>query len=113
MSGASPTGQELADRLRAAAQQRGANLWRFLAPLTRNPSSYISTLELAKKPKPLTIARISALIAGESLPEAHRQITICVPESLWQYLDKEARRTGIKVSHIAAEYVQLMADESE
>lgn len=110
---AAPTGLELASRLRAAARQRGVTLWRFLGPLTRNPTSFIATLETAKKPKPLTVLRILALIAGESLPEAQRQIKICVPESLWRQLDKEAQKLGSRIGKVAAEWLQYIADESE
>lgn len=71
MSAEEPTGVELAEELRAAAASAGVSIYAFVTPLaTSNASSFLANLSTAQHPKPLTIARVRALCAGEPLPEA-------------------------------------------
>ena len=103
-------GEYFADRLRAAARGNNVSLHKFLMPLTRNSAAYIAALAMAKAPRPHTIARIEALIAGEAMPELHRQILIDVPHSVWCRIDAEARRKRQKLAELAAEIVVIAAD---
>lgn len=98
-------GEYLADRLRATARARGVSVNVFVVPLTRNPAGFLQTLSCAASPRPHTIARIEALIAGEPLPELERTIVISVPHSTWCKLDAEARRTRQKIAKTVAAMV--------
>lgn len=64
----SPTGAELAAAVRARAAEIGVPVQGFIAPLSSNPSTYLNQLAQAEKPKPHTVARIRALLAGEKVP---------------------------------------------
>ena len=105
------SGEYLADRLRAAARARGVSVNVFVAPLTRNPAGFLQTLSCAASPRPHTIARIEALIAGEPLPELQRQMVITVPHSTWCKLDAKARRTRQKMATIVSAMVIQTADK--
>jgi hypothetical protein len=66
---ANPTGEDLYEELRAAAAAAGISLHKFAAPLFGEPNWKLQQLRIAKAPKPLTIARVRALIAGEPVPQ--------------------------------------------
>lgn len=107
------SGADLAAQLRAAASEQGVPLWRFLRPLTHNPTQYMQQLELAKSPRLWTVARIDALITGKAVPELDRQIVVTVPHSVWCWLNDEARLTGKKIAPMLAEFLQQMMVESK
>jgi hypothetical protein len=62
------TGQHLWDEIRQAAARAGMSMQRFSAPLFNEPNWKLEQLRIAKRPKPSTIARVRALIAGEPIP---------------------------------------------
>ena len=64
------TGLELGARIRRAAREEGLSIDRFAAALAPNPGSWIAQLEQASKPRPATIARFEALLAGKPVPAA-------------------------------------------
>lgn len=64
-----PTGADLFRLLEAEADRRGLTVNRFIRPLAINPGPYLANLRKAKRPKPETVARVRALIAGEDVPE--------------------------------------------
>lgn len=65
---AHPTGAELVHSLWEAARVRGVTLGELAAPLSYNPQRYLRQLRWAARPKPATVARVEALIAGRELP---------------------------------------------
>lgn len=65
-----PTGPECAAALRAAAARAGQSLNQFAGGIALSEgSTFIKTLERTSRPKPHTVARIRARLAGERLPE--------------------------------------------
>ena len=64
------SGAEWAQRIRHAADAAGLPVSRFMAPLGGDPWSLMQALELARRPKPTTIARVSALLNGTPIPPA-------------------------------------------
>jgi hypothetical protein len=66
-----PTGDQLADELRAAAKASGVTLAQFIVPIAPgNPSNFIGQLQRARTPMPLTIARCRALVDGQPIPQS-------------------------------------------
>lgn len=69
MNGASaPTGQELVDELRRAAERKGMMIGVFIAPIAGNARSFLHALRNARRPKPDTVERVRALISGQPIP---------------------------------------------
>lgn len=65
------TGAELAQKIREAAANSGITVTEFMAPLGLvNGASLVNTIARAKRPKPLTVARIMQLLTGEPIPKA-------------------------------------------
>lgn len=64
-----PSGAQLAEELRGAAHALNVSLSAFLAPLSGAMSAnrYLAQLSIAKQPKPETVERIRALIAGRNV----------------------------------------------
>lgn len=62
------TGVELVRQLRSAASSEGVSLNRFVRPLTTDPTKFIQQMEDARKPTPITIERVRALIEGRPIP---------------------------------------------
>lgn len=60
------TGAELARRLRLRAASLGISVNTFCAPL--GGTGFVSQLQRAAAPKPHTVARIEAFLAGSPLP---------------------------------------------
>lgn len=84
------TGEMLHQELGAAARAAGVSIQKFSTPLFNEPNWKLEQLRIAKHPKPSTIARVRALVAGEPLP----------PPSGNQYC-RDARAFGL--SRIEAE----------
>lgn len=62
------TGADLVAQIRAAAHRAGVPLERFAAPLSPNVSRWLCQTEAARQPKPYTIQRVNALLAGLPVP---------------------------------------------
>lgn len=62
------TGASLTNAIRRRARELGEPLHRFAAPLSNNVETWLHQLEQAQRPKPHTIARVQALLAGEPVP---------------------------------------------
>jgi len=56
-----------------AARQAGVSLVTFVRPLSSNPFSFLAQLKIAEQPRPGTIVRVNALIAGESFTMPPRE----------------------------------------
>jgi hypothetical protein len=66
-----PSGPDLVEELRTAAAAAGVPLLQFVTPLvTSTPHNLINCLVKAKRPTPLTIARVRACVAGDPVPDA-------------------------------------------
>jgi hypothetical protein len=63
-----PTGTELVGEIKRAAHERQIAPTALVRPLTVCPGPWLAQLGRAARPKPLTIARVRALIAGEQIP---------------------------------------------
>lgn len=64
-----PTGRELADAIHAAARAAGMTPNAFIKPLrSSDPTKWLRQLAEAKTPKPHTVDRVHALLAGEPVP---------------------------------------------
>lgn len=64
-----PSGQDLAQQLRIAANARGMTLAQFVAPLVLSTAeNFIAQLLRSDRPLPLTVRRVRACIAGEPVP---------------------------------------------
>lgn len=67
---APPSGADLVEELRAAAQAKGVPLKHFVTPLvTSTASNFIQCLGRSARPMGLTIAKVRALIAGAAPPD--------------------------------------------
>lgn len=64
------TGAELVDAVRHRARQLGVPANRFVSALTNQPASWFRQTEAARRPKPATIARVRALLAGDEVSPA-------------------------------------------
>lgn len=67
-AGTYPTGAELLGEIRHAAHERHISPSDLAKPLSSCPAPWLNQLGRAARPKPLTIARVRALIAGDSIP---------------------------------------------
>lgn len=65
---ASVTGRDLVDRIRRRAIELRVPIATFAAPLSTNASRWLWQMEQAERPKPHTIARVEALLAGREVP---------------------------------------------
>lgn len=63
-----PTGAELLGEIERAALERQISLADLARPLTVSPGPWLAQLGRAARPKPLTIARVRALIEGGPIP---------------------------------------------
>lgn len=63
-----PSGADLVHQLWTAARASGVSLGEFVRPLTGHPAKYLRQLREAHRPGPMTVERIRALIAGETVP---------------------------------------------
>jgi hypothetical protein len=97
------TGEALGTLLRGAARREGVNIYAFIRPLTRNPHQWLGQLEEAQRPKPHTIARALALIAGEPMPEPNVKFTVWVSQSFAEKLHTIADDKGVHIGQIAAD----------
>jgi hypothetical protein len=52
-----------------AARQAKVSLTTFVRPIANNPASWIEQVRNAQQPRPGTIVRVNALLAGELVPE--------------------------------------------
>lgn len=96
-------GEALGTLLRGAARREGVNVYAFIRPLTRNPHQWLGQLEEAQRPKPHTIARALALVAGEPLPEPTVKFTVWVSANVATKLHEIADVGGVHIGVIAAE----------
>jgi len=64
-----PTGAELFEAIRTEAVARGTTPLDLVRPLTPFPSAWLRQIAAAAQPKPLTIQRVRALIAGRPIPD--------------------------------------------
>lgn len=62
------TGAELTAAIRARAAELGPPVARFAAPLSPDPDKWLYQTARAMAPKPHTIARVQALLAGAPVP---------------------------------------------
>ncbi|APR53331.1 hypothetical protein CA223_05295 [Sphingomonas koreensis] len=63
-----PTGAQLADAVRRRAHALNQPLIRFAAELATHPASWLAKVEIVERPRPVTVARIRALLAGDPVP---------------------------------------------
>jgi hypothetical protein len=66
----SPTGADLVTAIRNAAKIGGVPVFQFVRPLSRYPASWLDQTARAASPKPHTIERVRALLAGAPMPPA-------------------------------------------
>ncbi len=64
------TGAELADAIEREAERRDMTAVELASSLSRWPGKWLYQLRIAARPKPATIARVQALLAGEAVPPA-------------------------------------------
>lgn len=64
----SPTGSQLVDAIRAHAAETGVAVSRLVLQLSPYPNKWLSQTECAAVPKPHTVERVRALLAGEPVP---------------------------------------------
>jgi hypothetical protein len=83
-------GAELAESVRRAARDRRQSIAAFLRPLgLRSPDSWLFQLGQTKKPRAATVAKLTALIAGEPVaPPPERRAH---PNQAVRRVDREAR----------------------
>lgn len=95
------TGAQLTEELRNAAHQLGLPLATFLAPISGALSAnrYLAQLSIAKRPKPETVARIRALIAGQHVD----------PTLPPHYFD---RRNPVSGNAVMRDRAQVVAEET-
>ncbi len=83
-----PTGQQLHDALLAAARASDLSQRTFLAPLWNLPKNGMEQLRATEWPKPATVARIRAFLAGEPIePPAKKEAH---PNQLVRRTEREA-----------------------
>lgn len=63
-----PTGAQLADAVRRRAHDLQVPLVRFAAELATHPASWLAKVGIVARPRPNTVMRIRALLAGEPVP---------------------------------------------
>lgn len=63
-----PTGEQLVDRLRTFAVAQGMSLQTLARQLSPEPAKWLQQLRIAQNPKPSTVQRIEALLAGRPVP---------------------------------------------
>lgn len=63
-----PTGADLLGEIQRAALERRTSPADLARPLTVSPGPWLAQLGRAARPKPLTVARVRALIAGRPIP---------------------------------------------
>jgi hypothetical protein len=64
------TGAEIKAAIEREAHRKGVSAMQFAAPLSRWPDKWLHQLGGAQRPKPATIVRVKALLAGEQVPPA-------------------------------------------
>lgn len=69
-SASTPTGAQLIVAIEAEARRRNLTVARFIEPLTPHPQNWLKQLAIAKRPKPLTVERVRALLEGAPIPDA-------------------------------------------
>lgn len=69
-----PTGYQLGQEIRREAHRRNMSLKDFCAPLAAIPASWVHNLETKGRPRPQTVERVRALIAGAHVPEPPRRV---------------------------------------
>jgi hypothetical protein len=62
------TGADLIEQLRAEAARRRTTVYSLATRLSPHPGKWLAQLGIATRPRPTTIARIEALIAGDDVP---------------------------------------------
>ncbi|WP_156840270.1 hypothetical protein [Novosphingobium aquimarinum] len=62
------SGADLVGLIRLCAKQRGVSEASLFSQLSRHPDTWRDQLAIAKRPKPATIARVEALLAGREIP---------------------------------------------
>lgn len=65
---ANPTGADLVAAIEAHAAAKGVRPFEIARLISSNPRKWLQATPAYKTPKPQTIARISALLAGEPIP---------------------------------------------
>lgn len=63
-----PSGAQLYAELEAEAARRGVSMAALCLPLAKFPVNWAERLRDASRPRPATVARVRALIAGEPIP---------------------------------------------
>lgn len=64
------TGARLIELIEVAAAERGVTARKLASALSPYPDRWLTQLAIAKRPKPMTIERIRALLFGEPIPDA-------------------------------------------
>jgi len=68
------SGPQLVDVLGQEAARRGVRLGDLVRPMSSQPSRWICMLRIAARPKPVTVARVRALLAGEAVEPSVQRI---------------------------------------
>jgi hypothetical protein len=92
------TGEQLYDELCRAAGAAGKSLSALVAPLFNGSSWKIEQIRIAQAPKPQTIARVRALIAGEPLPEGYASARKGRREDHRRNTDGDHRMSGDEIA---------------
>lgn len=85
---ANPTGEQLVDAMRCAAIARGLSLNSFASALSEYPARWIRQTLAASHPKPHTVERVRALIAGERVPPPPPINIVRKRAAVMQYVEK-------------------------
>lgn len=67
---ATATGADLVEAVRREAARRNVAVIDLAAKLSPHPGTWLKQVAIAKRPKPHTIARVNALLAGQAVPDA-------------------------------------------
>jgi len=62
------TGARVVAVIEEAARQAGVSVCTFVRPLASQPATWIEQMRHAQQPRPGTIVRVNALIAGTEIP---------------------------------------------
>ena len=104
-----PTGAELAQEIREAVKARGTTLVGFLRPILGNsdPTRMLISISTSKKPRPITVSRIRALIDGADVPPKPRDLVARVQSEIYGRVDRAARIEQKPLPDFAADLVAM------